>query len=44
MFYHKLPICNPCGVEGRGPKVSELNNPGLAVRRPGEMGLSFPEV
>lgn len=39
---HKLPICDTCSAEGRSPKVSKVNNPGLAVRRYGWVGLSFP--
>lgn len=39
---HKPPICDTCSAEGRSPKVSKVNNPGLAVRRYGWVGLSFP--
>lgn len=38
----KPPVSETCGAEGRNLKVSKLSHPGLAVRRSGWVGLSFP--
>lgn len=42
-FYHKLPICPPCGADGRRPKVSKSNNPSQAARRPGWAARCLPD-